>query len=104
MYKAISYQKKFGKKLRATILDGYSWEEFDKLINFLLNNYKVKLIKKTDGPDASLCLFECNGKNFELIFDDFYGIYFEPVTEEDEDTVLEVCKSLVNIELDNTTK
>lgn len=95
MYKAISYHKKPGKKLQATILDGYSWEEFDKLINFLQNNYKVKLIEKIDGPDTSLCLFDCDGKNFKLIFDDFYGIYFEPATDKDEGIVLEICKHLV---------
>lgn len=49
------------------------WEGFDKLIQFLENEYSISITKKIDGPDARRWILNSGESDFELIHDDLYG-------------------------------
>jgi hypothetical protein len=52
------------------------WEGFDKLIQFLKNEYSVEILQCLDAPDMRQYrrwVLKAEGHTFELIHDDFFG-------------------------------
>lgn len=73
--KYIYYSKNNEEKLEAYIHPMPNWEDFDKLIQYLMNEFAIKVIEKIDGPGSRRWILECDGILFELIYDDGYGNY-----------------------------
>jgi hypothetical protein len=52
------------------------WAGFDKLIQFLKNEYSVEILQCLDAPDMRQYrrwVLKAEGQTFELIHDDFFG-------------------------------
>jgi hypothetical protein len=92
--KNIIFIKKNNNPLKIKVRIIPDWEGFDKLVQFLKDNYYVKVLKSADGPDARRWIFECEGKIFELIHDDDLGNYFLSPTQDSDDLVYRIGKDL----------
>lgn len=58
------------------------WDGFDKLAQFLENEYQAKAINKIDGPDARKWTVEIEGQAIELRHEDPYGNSIHALTEQ----------------------
>ncbi len=50
-----------------------NWEGFEKLIQFLQNEYSISILEKFEGPDARRWILKSGDSSFELIYEDPYG-------------------------------
>ena len=66
------------------------WDGFDKLIQFLKNEYKIEVLKEIDGPDARRWLLRSEGCDFELQHDDPYGNLIVATSKESEELVRKI--------------
>lgn len=71
--KNVVFSDKLGKPLEVDICAVPGWDGFDKLIQFLKNEYAVEIIDRIDGPDARRWKLKAEGQEFELIHEDPYG-------------------------------
>jgi hypothetical protein len=90
------YEKEPNEKLEVRIRAMPSWEDFDKLITFLKQEYNVLVLDECDGPDARVWELESNGCRFQLIQDDPYGNSLFAPTENSEALVIQIGKDLEN--------
>jgi len=49
------------------------WEGFEKLIQFMQNEYSISVLEKFDGPDARRWVLKSGESTFELVHEDPYG-------------------------------
>ncbi|PKR49669.1 hypothetical protein [Thalassospira marina] len=66
------------------------WAGFDKLIQFLKNEYNVEVLEGIDGPDARRWLLRSEGCDFELQHDDPYGNLIVATSQESEELVRKI--------------
>lgn len=102
MKKNVTIRKTSLNNLRVTpiFIDGL--EGFEKLFQFVQDNYNVEIIKKVEGPDVIQWTLQCKGQVFYLIYDDVAGNYFEARTQDSEEILYEIGKDL-EIELSKST-
>ena len=82
--------------LELDIISAPSWDEFDKLMMFLQNEYDAKIVRLADGPDARVCTFKISEQEIQLFHDDFFGNSMSPCSEDGEEIVDQIA-----IDLDN---
>tara|TARA_R110002124_G_scaffold267198_1_gene434341 strand:- start:387 stop:710 length:324 start_codon:yes stop_codon:yes gene_type:complete len=100
MSKSIIYiDEQSDSPLRIDICSGEDWDGFDEIIEYLINNLEVEVLKSFDGPDARRWILKLKEITFELIHDDVSGNYLLAPTKESET----VIKNIANI-IDNKFK
>lgn len=50
-----------------------SWEDFDKVVLFLIENYKATSVGIFDGPDSRKCIMRANNVEVIVLHDDSCG-------------------------------
>jgi hypothetical protein len=71
-----------------------NWDDFDKLILFLKENYLAVVTDSLDGIDTRIWTFDVNGMQFKLFFDDFFGTELHALNEKSELIVEEIGRDL----------
>ncbi len=94
MDKPVLFNKKTSQSLEVDICAISDWEGFDKIIQFLKNEYAVEIESQIDGPDARRWVLKARGKKFELRHDDGYGNYIFAPFPDSEQIVYEIGKDL----------
>ncbi|MBI5843303.1 MAG: hypothetical protein HZB23_01390 [Deltaproteobacteria bacterium] len=94
MHKPVLFNIKPNQPLEVDICAIPGWEGFDKLIQFLKNEYSIDIIKMIDGPDARRWILKARGINFELRHDDVYGNYLYAPSSESEKIVTEIGQDI----------
>jgi hypothetical protein len=94
MDKTVLFNKKSDQSLEVDICAISDWNGFDKLIQFLKNEYSVEIVNKIDGPDARRWILKVRGLEFELRHDDGYGNYFYASSADSEDIIKEIGEDL----------
>ena len=92
--KKIIFSKFPGKHLQAFIDPVSNCDGFDKLIQYMKNEFSVKVIDSFDGPAARRWILESEGIRFELIYDDGCGNYLLAPTIESETIVKKIGSDL----------
>jgi len=59
--------------LEVFILEISDWSGFDKLIQFLKNEYAIEVIENYDGPGSRRWVLKSEGRKFELWHEDSFG-------------------------------
>jgi hypothetical protein len=90
------FNKKTNQPLEVNICAIPDWEGFDKLIQYLKNEYSVEIISQNDGPGARKWIFKARGLIFEMRHDDGYGNYLFAPSSDSERIVCEIGKDLEN--------
>ena len=49
------------------------WEGFDKLCQFLINEYSAAIVSSVDGPGVRKCILHVKGQSIELRYEEPYG-------------------------------
>ncbi len=88
--KNVSFLEEDGFFLRVDVCAVSDWAGFDKLIQFLKNEYKIEVLKEIDGPDARRWLLRSEGCDFELQHDDPYGNLIVATSKESEELVRKI--------------
>ncbi len=70
------------------------WDDFDKLVQFLINEYQAKIVSKTDGPDARSWMIEIEGCAIVLQHEDPYGNSIHSFTDISSETVRRIGEDL----------
>ncbi len=96
MKPAVLYNKKPNQPLEIDICAIPDWKGFDKLIQFLKNEYSVEILKKIDGPDARRWILKAKETKFELRHDDGYGNYFYASSSDSKKVITEIGEDLEN--------
>lgn len=94
MNQPISILREKNKPLAIEIPAMPSWDGFDKLTNFLIEEYSTVVLVKADGPDARRWVLESNGSQFELIHDDLMGNKLMAPTADTEELILRIGHDL----------
>lgn len=94
MKKVIMFDKSRGDNLTVTPLYIGGLEGFEKLFEFVEGNYNAIVLRKIEGPDARKWILHCSGQEIFLIYDDFYGNYFEAPSKESEAIAYEIGRDL----------
>jgi len=81
-------------QLEVLIFPIEDWEGFDKLIEYMGNEFEAVVLEKIEGPYSRRYILSAKGKEFELIHDDGYGNYLLAPTKESELTIMEIAKDL----------
>ena len=93
--KPIVYGNWPGKQpLKASINFVGSWEDFEKILAFLIKEYNSIIIDDLNGPDARVCTLNADGQIFKLIFDDPYGTEIVSTSIESDPIVKKICDDL----------
>ncbi|RMH39791.1 MAG: hypothetical protein D6694_10850 [Gammaproteobacteria bacterium] len=92
--KNILFSDKPGKPLEVDICAVPGWDGFDKLIQFLKNEYSVEIINCIDGPDARRWTLKAEGQEFELRHEDPYGNSLVAPTSASESIVRKIALDL----------
>ena len=72
------------------------WDGYDKLCEFLKQEYKATVISALDGPDSRKAILELRGTRISIQHDDPYGNSIEAETPESNDLVREIGMDLKN--------
>ena len=94
MTQAITLIKKGNQLSEIDIGAVTGWDGFDKLIQFLKNEYSIKIISQKDGPDVRSWLLESNNQKFELRYEHPYGNSLVVVSSQYEDIVYDIGRDL----------
>jgi hypothetical protein len=94
MTQPILFLKNSHDQLEVKISAVPDWDGFDKLIDFIKQEYHAVSLNAYDGPDARRWILEIDGIQFELIHDDMFGNYLVAPTIESEEIVREIGKDL----------
>jgi len=81
-------------QLEALIFPIRDWEGFDKLIEYMGNEFEAVVLEKIEGPYARRYILSVRGKKFELIHEDGYGNYLVAPTKESELIITEIANDL----------
>ena len=76
LLKSVCFYNRNDGSLAVLIRAVSDWAGFDKLIQFLKNEYSVEILQCLDTPDMRRYrrwVLKAEGKIFELIHDDFFG-------------------------------
>ena len=71
--KSVVFLNRLDQPLEVDICAIPDWDGFDKLIQFMKNEYAVEVVNRFDGPDARRWVLKAEGVEFELRHDDPYG-------------------------------
>ncbi|MCU7937584.1 MAG: hypothetical protein KZQ99_22465 [Candidatus Thiodiazotropha sp. (ex Dulcina madagascariensis)] len=71
--KNVVFSKNPDELLEVDICAVSGWDGFDKLIQFMKNEYSIEVVDSVDGPDARCWKLKADGQEFELRYDDPYG-------------------------------
>ncbi|WP_259779848.1 DUF3630 family protein [Aestuariispira ectoiniformans] len=88
--KNVVFSEEVGQPLEVDIYAVPGWDGFDKLIEFLKNEYSVEVINRIDGPDARCWVLRSDGEEFELRHEDPYGNSIVASTVASEDIVRKI--------------
>lgn len=94
--KNIVFSEKEGKLLEVDVCAVPGWDGFDKLIQFLKNEYSIEVLDSIDGPDARRWKLKADGQEFELIHEDPYGNSLVSLTATSESIVRRIGLDLEN--------
>ncbi len=94
--KNIVFRDSPGQPLEVDVCAVPGWEGFDKLVQFLKNEYKIEVVKCIDGPDARRWILKAEGKEFELRHDDPYGNSLVAIAPESKSVVKKIGLDLEN--------
>ena len=88
-------QEVFAKMDLEIEIKGYeTWQDFDRIAQFLKNERNAVLIKKADGPDARICEFRIGDDSVLLIFDDTLGNFLRAEKRESLDKIKVLAKEI----------
>jgi hypothetical protein len=93
-FKPIVLVKNKNKLLHVNINVISNWDDFDKLIFFLRENYLAVVTDSLDGIDTRRWTLEVNDMQFQLVFDDFFGTSLHALNEKSERIVEEIGRDL----------
>ncbi len=96
MDKPVLFNNKSDQPLEVDICAIPDWDGFDKLIEFVKNEYAVEIVSRIDGPGTRRWILKARGKKFELRHDDGYGNYFLASSPDSEEIVYEIGKDLAS--------
>jgi len=71
--KSVVISDKPGNPVEVDVCAVVGWDGFDKLIQFLKNEYAVEIVDCIDGPDARCWKLKAEDQLFELRYEDPYG-------------------------------
>jgi hypothetical protein len=80
--------------LQVAITIANTWDDFDKLVQFLMRQYDAQVVQKHDGPYARRWIMSAKGRTIEMWHDDPYGNYLVAPTSEAEPLVREIAQEL----------
>ena len=84
----------FQDKLQVAITIAPTWEDFEKLVQFLIHEYNAEVSKRYDGPDARRWILEAKGQTLEMWHDHPYGNYLVAPTDGAEVLVRKIAQDL----------
>ncbi len=70
---------------------------FNKIVIAFENNRNILIKNKIMGPSENVVIAECNGDEFNLIYDIDYGIYPIECTANNVDYVFDIVNNVINI-------
>jgi hypothetical protein len=94
--KNVVFINKPGQPLEVDICAIPDWDGFDKLIQFMINEYAAKVVNSFDGPDARRWILKAEGQEFELQHEDVYGNTLIATTTGSESIVNKIGLALEN--------
>ncbi|WP_143182029.1 hypothetical protein [Thalassospira sp. TSL5-1] len=71
--KNVTFWEEYNYFLRVDVCAISDRAGFNKLVQFLKNEYNVEVLEEIDGPDARRWILSSEGCDFELQHDDPYG-------------------------------
>lgn len=72
------------------------WDGYDKLCEFLKQEYQATVISSLDGPDSRKSIMDIRGTRIAIQHDDPYGNSIEAETSESNDIVRAIGLDLKN--------
>jgi len=94
--KNVVFFNKPGELLEIYIDAVPGWDGFDKLIQFMKNEYSIEVLNSFDGPDARRWILRSGGQEFELLYDDPYGSTLVATSSDGEGIVRRIGLDLEN--------
>ncbi len=71
-----------------------SWDGFDEIIDFLVDEYNAFIVKKIDGPDARIGILKIDNHEFKLGYNDDFGNELIAETKESEEIILKIAMDI----------
>jgi hypothetical protein len=96
MNTTVLFNKQPNKPLEVNICPISDWDGFDKIIQFLKNEYSAEILSQVDGPGSRRWVVKIKNQEIELRHDDGYGNYLFAPSLESEEIVREIGRDLEN--------
>jgi hypothetical protein len=92
--KNIIFKKEPGKAFEVFIYPIQDWDGFEKLIQYMKNEFSIQVHEQYDGPYSRRWKVSKKGVKFELIHEDGYGNYLVAPSLESEAIVKTIAEDL----------